>query len=99
MAQSWISSRTLRCTSGFKGAPSDLSNDTKLSKYSREAISARKWVPPFLTHVSVNYQTRKYLVLGRLSMGHWAPTFNVASWMLGFRFSSRRFKDLIASLG
>lgn len=26
-------------------------------------------------------------------------TFNVASWILGFRFSKRRFKDLMASLG
>lgn len=58
-------------------------------------------MPPFLTHVSVNYQAGKKLAksLCKIFANQEAPTFKVASWTLGFRFSSRRFKDLIASLG
>jgi hypothetical protein len=49
-------SNILFFTSSFTAAPPyALRRETKLSINSREAISTRKWEPPFFTQVSVSY--------------------------------------------
>src|SRR3569833_568497 len=56
VAQDCIKLRILARTSMFTAAdPTALRIDVRLSMNSREAISARKWDPPFLTQVSVSW--------------------------------------------
>ena len=54
-AHDWINSSIFPRTSWLTAAgPTACKRDTRLSMNSREAISTRKWEPPFLTQVSVN---------------------------------------------
>jgi hypothetical protein len=56
VAQDWMSSRILARTSAFTVlGPTALRSETRLSMNSRDAISVRKWAPPFLTQVSVSW--------------------------------------------
>ncbi|KAB5566523.1 hypothetical protein GE09DRAFT_737619 [Coniochaeta sp. 2T2.1] len=52
-----ILDRTCRLTAA---GPVAFNNDVRLSMNSREAISVRKWEPPFLTQVSVSCTSSQY---------------------------------------
>ena len=62
LAQVWMRSKILFLTASLTAAtPYALSSDTRLSINSREAISARKWDPPFLTQVSVSMRVDNWM--------------------------------------
>jgi hypothetical protein len=66
---------------------------------SLEAISVRKWEPPFLTHVSVSFGntvSRKPL---QRTESRQHRTLSAVSCVLGFLLPMRFFSDRIASLG
>ena len=51
-----MSSRIFDRTSELMApGPTAFKSETKLSINSRDAISVKKWAPPFFTHVSVSY--------------------------------------------
>lgn len=99
-AQDCISSRILDLTSALTATgPTACRSETRLSMNSREAISAKKCDPPFLTHVSVSCigQVRAIGCVGSASWGH--RTFKALSCVLGFLLPMRRLRDRMASLG
>lgn len=60
-AQDCTNSKTFCLTASSSCAPPyALSSDTRLSRYSREAISETKCDPPFFTHVSVNFNVANW---------------------------------------
>ena len=57
VAQDWMSSSIFDFTSEWIVKTAGSRSETMLSINSREAISFRKWSPPFFTQVSVSYMS------------------------------------------